>query len=1210
MSTFTEEAKVRIITDTDLAEKSLRELKKELKNLQTAMTDLKQGSKEFDNAGKNAAKLQQNIADLSVTIRKLPKNSVAELEQEVRKLTSEWRRASVGTEEFVNKSKRLKDVKQQLADLKAETANTGSAMSNLLGSAKNVFLGTFASNAATAGLQNMAGFFKDGLDYAAKLSDEIADIQKTTGMSAVEAKNLVSELNKINTRTSAEDLRKIAIAAGQLGIAKQDILKFTETIDKLNVALGDEFSSSEEVTKTIGTLRNVLGDIKTDAVDKDLLHIGNALNELGAAGLATGPVVADFANRIGGVGSSLGLTSGQILGLSATLQELNVSTERGGTAVSRILQKMTTDTKSFYEVAKGAMDPKANSFKDFTDLVNNDLYGAFKKFIEGSTKGGQSATALAGILKDTELQGAGASEVILKLRNGMDLLDDKTKLASKALTETGSVMKEFGLKNENTAATLERAGKSLSKYFSDNSLTRGFTSLAVSIAEVIAPAEKLSAVTRQEQVDLVGLRSKLLNANLTTKERVDLVKELQAKYPAYLGNLDAETASNSDLAIALGKVNSNLTQKLLLSKQDEKLSEKAKDFTDVQTELNDTMAETEDYLNSVAQQYNIIELKGSTTTQKFRSLIEQMKKLGGAAADDVGRQTAFINNNYFRVINNLQKDANEKQQAYFDQTKKRADAIKRLNLNPIDDKVSNKPAAAGGTTKTTAVTLPGVASDEELKRAVKDRKDFVDNIKKIDDTFYKVLLENTKDEQTKELIQYNKHAEDMANEMHAAGFSKEKINEQYKMGLDAINKKYAAQDLKEAQDLAKKKADTEDKLYGAQQTNAQNQITALDDKYEKLYNDALAAGIKDIDLEKLKQIEIEKILDAEVQAKLDAEKKVVDEKDKIRKEELTKERETRAAQIKVAEQYAQNTLAIYQSINTIRNNRDAADLQDAEAKAEQEKAILKSKLDKKLITEVEYNKRQAKIDADLDKKKRQAAYDQAKRDKAAAVFGAVINMASAIAQINANPAVNADISQTLRGILTALVSTAGIAQIAAITSQPLPKLSKGAEFGKRGGVANFGQYHSNHGIMLTDGASGQPLAEMERDETIMVLSREATRNNRMLIDSLLQSSMAGGGKPVLPALRYGAMMDLSHHAMPKMAVGGVLPTPPPNQSITTSIANETNMALLQAINTMNILMQQLITNGIQATAILDTDAVKDITTVQQKISNVENRSRG
>jgi len=39
-------------------------------------------------------------------------------------------------------------------------------------------------------------------------------------------------------------------------------------------------------------------------------------------------------------------------------------------------------------------------------------------------------------------------------------------------------------------------------------------------------------------------------------------------------------------------------------------------------------------------------------------------------------------------------------------------------------------------------------------------------------------------------------------------------------------------------------------------------------------------------------------------------------------------------------------------------------------------------------------------------------------------------------------------------------------------------------------------------------------------------------------------------------------------------------------------------------------MQQLITNGIQATAILDTDAVKDITTVQQKISNVENRSRG
>ena len=68
-----------------------------------------------------------------------------------------------------------------------------------------------------------------------------------------------------------------------------------------------------------------MGDIKTDDVGTDIMHISNALNELGAAGFATSPVVADFASRIGGVGITLGLTSGQVLGLSATLQELNVS---------------------------------------------------------------------------------------------------------------------------------------------------------------------------------------------------------------------------------------------------------------------------------------------------------------------------------------------------------------------------------------------------------------------------------------------------------------------------------------------------------------------------------------------------------------------------------------------------------------------------------------------------------------------------------------------------------------------------------------------------------------------------------------------------------------------------------------------------------------------------------------------------------------------
>jgi hypothetical protein len=140
----------------------------------------------------------------------------------------------------------------------------------------------------------------------------------------------------------------------------------------------------------------------------------------------------------------IGTTTGQVLGLSATLQELNVSTERGGTAVVRILQKMTTETEKFAVIA--GMDVTA-----FRDLVNTDLYGAFTKVMEGSKQSGNSATALAGIIKDLEVQGAGASEVFAKLGSNVTMMNEKVDLATRVLQSTDSVMEEFALKNDNFA---------------------------------------------------------------------------------------------------------------------------------------------------------------------------------------------------------------------------------------------------------------------------------------------------------------------------------------------------------------------------------------------------------------------------------------------------------------------------------------------------------------------------------------------------------------------------------------------------------------------------------------------------------------------------------------------------------------------------------------------------------------------------------------
>ena len=291
-----------------------------------------------------------------------------------------------------------------------------------------------------------------------KFDEESANISKTLGVTKEEARGLSMELTKIDTRTSVEALQQIAVIGGQLGIGKKDIVGFTESIDKLNVALGDEFTGgAEEITSVVGGLRNVFSDIKSKNVSDDLLKIGNALNVLGAEGSATSPVMSDFAGRIGGVGIPLGLTTGQVLGLSATLQELNVSAERGGTAIGGILKKMAEDTEGFSELAgMGA--------SEFANLVNTDLMGAFTKVVEGTRQFNGNAVGLAQTLDGLKLDGAGASEVFLKLANNTDLLKQRTDSANESLKQTSSITDEFSKKNDTLQAKIEKLKKAFDVY--------------------------------------------------------------------------------------------------------------------------------------------------------------------------------------------------------------------------------------------------------------------------------------------------------------------------------------------------------------------------------------------------------------------------------------------------------------------------------------------------------------------------------------------------------------------------------------------------------------------------------------------------------------------------------------------------------------------------------------------------------------------------
>jgi len=94
-----------------------------------------------------------------------------------------------------------------------------------------------AAAAATTGLV-MAG--RSAVNAYAQMEEELANTRKYTGMTEEKVLELNEAFKKMDTRTSCEQLNKLAQEAGRLGKnTHEDVKGYVEAADIINVALVD-----------------------------------------------------------------------------------------------------------------------------------------------------------------------------------------------------------------------------------------------------------------------------------------------------------------------------------------------------------------------------------------------------------------------------------------------------------------------------------------------------------------------------------------------------------------------------------------------------------------------------------------------------------------------------------------------------------------------------------------------------------------------------------------------------------------------------------------------------------------------------------------------------------------------------------------------------------------------------------------------------------
>lgn len=382
--------------------------------------------------------------------------SLQQLNAQIAKLSNEQKKLPIGTQEYIDKTKELSRLRQILHDQKVAVNDLGDNWQTAcekLANVSNILMGLqTAFQMADAGI----GKLKDLVADAAELDDVYADVMKTTGLTRDQVLQLNESFKKMDTRTAREQLNQLAYEAGKLGInSTQQVEQFVRATDKINIALGDVLGDGAMVT--IGKLADVYAKSTAqltaagDDLEKKMLSIGSAVNQLGQSSTANEGYLVEFLSRMGGIATQANLSADAILGFASALDQDMMKQEMSATAFQKFIMQLIKQPAEFAAAAHMEV-------KEFTDLMQRDMNEALLRVLEGF-KGSGGLVSLQPIFEDLGLDAARAASVISSMANSIDQIREAQAIANDELTTGSSIIREFTTKNNTMQAQAEKAKK-------------------------------------------------------------------------------------------------------------------------------------------------------------------------------------------------------------------------------------------------------------------------------------------------------------------------------------------------------------------------------------------------------------------------------------------------------------------------------------------------------------------------------------------------------------------------------------------------------------------------------------------------------------------------------------------------------------------------------------------------------------------------------
>lgn len=473
MSNINTNATVTLTVNGKQAEDMLLKLKSQAANLEKAiekaaaagnkqqLTKLKRELKETNrqiSQIENAAKGGEHV------MQRLDETSPKELNRTLSQLKRNLNGLERGSEEWNRQCEAIKRVKAEIAKVNSQLRENESLWERMNRKLNDWQTALAGIAAAITGII-MAG--RSAVNAFADMDQEMANVRKFTGMNAAQVEQLNEDFQKIDTRTGREELNKLAQEAGRLGkTSQEDVLGFVKAAYQINVALDD---LGDGATLTLSKLTNIFGDEERLGTEKALLAVGSVINELSQNCTASAPYLANFTQRMAGVGAQAKMTIPEIMGFAAVLDSQGQAVEMSATAVSKVIMDMFKENDKIIK-ATGL------NAKEFNETLKKSTNEGLLMLLDRLHELG-NIDVLAPVFKDMGENGARAAQVISALAGNLDMVRWEQEEATKAFAEGTSVTNEFNVQNTTVQAGLDKARK-------------GVTEMAVALGEQLQPIMK------------------------------------------------------------------------------------------------------------------------------------------------------------------------------------------------------------------------------------------------------------------------------------------------------------------------------------------------------------------------------------------------------------------------------------------------------------------------------------------------------------------------------------------------------------------------------------------------------------------------------------------------------------------------------------------------------------------------------------------------